>query len=366
MTTPATTQTPKTLTVTSANPVWLGKNAPGTQKEIVNDANNRVWLGPDSNVRINAGIPVNGLTAVSWNAIGDIYAIREPNRDSAGNVTTVGTGDVHISDVTTGWEASPIDVGVAVAVQLLATGLPFIERKLPLNGAGVEDITAYSSVLGNVIGNAKVGATNLGTGVGMVEFLFDFTNSAVVGDMKTYRVRLTTIDPVPVRIPILGDRVTVFIAYYDPAGTFMVGPADAVPAFSLYASSRVVPKAQIGLEPIVDSLANPTNPGHSSSDGTLLFQQASILANQNVRWFLPCYQGRVAVTFGAGAAAMNVFFRFGVPVGSTGHVIGPLGHAAGAADTVTELAFPSEQCQVEMNFGASPGSGHIVVTALDL
>lgn len=156
MTTPATTQTPLTLGVTSGDPVRLGRNPEGSQKEIVNDAANRIWLGPDSNVATNRGLPVPGSTALLWTAVGDIWAIRDKNTDGS-----LGTGDVHYSDVSTGWQPSPVDIGVAVATQLILTGVAVVDNpKLLLDlsipfsvpqtqysssESGLLDVSTYSS-----------------------------------------------------------------------------------------------------------------------------------------------------------------------------------------------------------------------------
>ena len=269
------------------------------------------------------------------------------------------------SQVTNGWQASPVDIGIAVATELFASGIPFVERTLPILGGGVEDLSSYSSVLGQFLPNTNPAALNLGTGVAMITFSVTFF-SAVTSAFKTHKISMMTTDPIPVRLPLFGDHMTITAICFNAAGAQIVTPVDAFPSFQLYASSRTVQNARIGFEPISDALANPASAGNSSSDGTLLFQQQTIAANQNVRWMLPVYQGRVQVSFGAGAAAMNIFLRWGVPLGSTGHVLGPLGHAAGAEDRIAEVIMPSTQCQLEMNFGASAGSGHVVVHALDL
>lgn len=347
------------IPVGTQNATRLGFVDNGLTKILVNDNDTAVWVDSQSGVTVNNGMVIKGRTSLNWTRPGQIWAIRETGAET-------GNGVVSVCSAADQWQPSPVDVGIAVATQLFLTGLPFLERTLALAGAGTEDISSYASVLGKIIPNTNPAGTNLGTGVAMIEFTIAFTSSLAVGDMKTHKIRMMTTDPIPIRLPIFGDHVSITALCFDAAGTLMITPANAFPGFSVYASSRTVQQPRIGPGTVVDSLANPVNGGNSSADGTLLFQSATIAANQNLRWFLPVYQGRVGVTFGAGAAAMNLFLRWGVPLGSTGHVLGPLGHAAGAEDRVVEVIMPSTQCQVEMNFAASAATGHVVIHALDL
>lgn len=88
---------------------------PGEPVVLFNGGAVRMWASQDQN--FTAPIPINPFASSTWSARGPLYA----KMDS-------GTGVLYTSSQIDEIQPSPVDIAVQVALQLLASGVPFIDR----------------------------------------------------------------------------------------------------------------------------------------------------------------------------------------------------------------------------------------------
>jgi hypothetical protein len=132
-----------------AAPVLLTQYAPGADDGgllIINlDVSaGRLYLGGDSSVSPNNGVPVDPGTAIPWTTAGQVWAVADPA--AAANLTVVVTAAIST------WTPSPAAIAAEVAAGLLASGVPNVLLEDQLGGGVVAaggnlsfDVSKYAS-----------------------------------------------------------------------------------------------------------------------------------------------------------------------------------------------------------------------------
>lgn len=125
-------------------PVMVSEYMPGGRGvHVINTAvTGTVYLGTSSSVQSSNGVPVPAGSSVQWTASGQLWAVAGP--DATGPMLVIASGQI------SSWAPSPEVIALAVAQQLLATGLPNVLTSQVIGDfvlPAAIDVHGYDSVL---------------------------------------------------------------------------------------------------------------------------------------------------------------------------------------------------------------------------
>jgi hypothetical protein len=170
--------------VLNANATVVNRSSTGT-----------IRLGSDSSLNRTNGLTLGPLGSVQWTG-GQLWAIVDPGTisDVAIEISTDAANPV-----------SPVDIGVAIATELLASGIPSVFL-LDTIQAG---LTIGANVSVTLIDVAKYASLNIDFFNGFNStVIMEFTDDA--GSVISQdRISVTTTDNTPIQIPVCGTRLVI-------------------------------------------------------------------------------------------------------------------------------------------------------------
>lgn len=295
----------------------------GESKLIINDTANPVYLSnyQDCSPLNGTSVIVKPYTSLNWVSPGRIFAIRD-----------VGiVGNVVVTDSASDWSPSPVDIGVAVATQLIQTGVTVQERTSLVPYNTTVDSSTYNSVYGRLWNRLAFGNKVLHN----ISFL-----TVSSGQIGSLFVSQLTDDSIPISFALPSPRFSYVGTSFDAAGNLVAGP-DPNDASLLFMTSRSTDHTVVGPGTVQDLAAVNPIAGNSTNMGILLAINAlSIPAMTTRTWYIPAYFGKVSVRIGGGTG--NATFQWSYAPNTSG-IAFQFSRTSTTGDSNFETNMPSMQ-----------------------